>query len=323
MTTRACWGVCLIVAACGGSSAPAPIGARIGPALAAALDAAETVREPWRCAAGDLAQLKDEQLVQGKHTWRIAGHAMRLDGKGPVSIGVIADAGGATPPTLGALGRLRTQLATADLVISLGGMGTTQAELEATLGTLSERSPWPIVALAGDLESETAHHAAIAALRARGHAVFDGRLVRRLELPGATIATIPGAGAMARLVAASEGCGYTAADVAAVFTELTAAPGLRVVASSEAPRVMVNGEPAGERALTPGPPQQIDVVLYGPPGSAESPPRAGARDGAAIALTPGTSDASTRLPGPRHPPSAGLLTVTGNSWRWKPIVDPN
>jgi hypothetical protein len=300
-----------------------PIGARIGPALAAAFNAAETVREPWRCAAGDLALLKDEQLELGGHTWRLAGHAMLLDGKGAVTIGVIADAGGAAPATLAALGRLRTQLASADLVVSLGGMGTTQAELEATLGTLSERAPWPVVALAGDLESASQQAAAIAALRTRNHPVFDGRLVRRIELPGATIATIPGAGAMARLAAGGDGCGYTDADVAAVLADLTARPGLRVLASSEAPRVTLNGEPAGERALTPGAQQQLDVILHGPTGSAESAARAGGRNGDAITLTPGTCDATTRLPGPRHPPSAGLLTITGNAWRWRPVVDRN
>jgi hypothetical protein len=37
-------------------------------------------------------------------------------------------------------------------------------------------------------------------------------------------------------------------------------------------------------------------------------------------LTPGTSDATPRLPGPRGA-SVGVLVVHGDAWTWKPIVD--
>ncbi len=311
----------LAVVACKGSDVLAPVGARVGPSLSAALAAVETVRTPWRCASADLPAVATETLTIHEHSWKLADHAMVLDAKGPVTIGVVADAGGAAPATVAVLGRIRTQLATADLVITLGGMGATQPELEATLGALADRAPWPIVALAGDLEPASAQLAAIAALRARGHVVVDGRLVRRIEVPGASIATIPGAGTIARLVARGDGCGYSPQDVTEIFAELTARPGLRIIASAEAPRVTVDGDPAGDLALTPSAQQQIDLALYAPAGNPESPARTGGRDGAAIALTPGTCDATTRLPGPRHAPSAGLLTITGNTWRWKPVVD--
>ena len=216
---------------------------------------------------------------------------------------------------------LRGKLAKADLVIALGGMGASQAELEATLGALAEGAAWPVVALPGDLEPAGAQAAAIARLRARGGVVIDGRRARRIELPGATIATIPGAGAAARLAAGVEGCGYRAADAVAAFAELTKRDGLRIVASAEAPRIAVGGEPAGELALTAGPGHPIDVALHGPTAEAATPERAGGRDGAAIALTPGSSDATTRLPGPRHAPSAGLLVVGGGAWRWKPVAE--
>jgi len=309
--------------ACSGSASPVPIGSRIGPALAATLAAADQARAPWRCASADGPRLVDGELKLGEHTWKLAGDTVSLEGSGAIMIGVIADAGGSAPPTLAALGRLRTQLADADVVISLGGMGTTQPELEATLGTLADRAPWPLIAVPGDLESTTAQAAAIVALRARNQVVIDGRLARRIVVPGATIATVPGASAAVRLVAGADGCGYTPADVSTLFAELTTRPGLRIVASAEAPRVTLRGEPAGELALTPGALHEIDLSLHGPVTEAGSPARSGGRDGAAIALTPGTSDATTRLPGPRHAPSAGILTVNGNSWRWKPIVDAN
>ena len=174
-------------------------------------------------------------------------------------------------------------------MLTLGGMGASQAELEATLGALAEGAAWPIVALPGDLEPAGEQAAAIARLRAAGRAVIDGRLARRIELPGATIATIPGAGAAARLAAGAEGCGYRVADVAAALDELTKRDGLRILASAEAPRIEVGGEPAGELALTAGADRPIDVALHGPTAETATPERTGRRDGAATPLTPGSS----------------------------------
>ncbi|HEU0031729.1 MAG TPA: hypothetical protein VFQ53_13925 [Kofleriaceae bacterium] len=307
--------------ACGSSSTPTPIGTRVGPALSAALGAADTVRAPWRCAAADGPALADETLKAGEHSWQLAGHTMTLAGSGTISIGVVADAGGSAPATLAAIGRVRTQLEDVDLVLALGGMGSTKEELEATLGALAERATWPLVAIPGDLEPAGAHAAAVAALRARALVVIDGRLVRRIDLPGAHVAVVPGASSEKRLVAGDDGCGYAATDVGAMMVDLTSRPGLRILASAEAPRITVDGEPAGMLALTPGALQELDLVLHGPVTEAASAGRTGTRDGAAAPLSPGTLDATTRLPGPRHPASAGVLTISGNAWRWKPIAD--
>jgi hypothetical protein len=316
-------GAVAIAAACGGSS-PQPPGVQLAAAIAAAIEAAQAQRAPWRCAAPDGPKLAEETLAVGKREWKLAGGTMRLAGAdataGRIAIGVIADAGGAAPRTLAALGALRGKLAGADLVLALGGMGASQAELEATLGALAERAAWLVVALPGDLEPAGEQAAAIALLRGRGRVVVDGRLARRIELPGATIATIPGAGAAARLVAGAEGCGYRTSDVTAALGELTQREGLRILASAEAPRITVGGEPAGELALTAGPGGAIDLALHGPTAEAATPERAGRRDGSATALTPGSSDATTRLPGPGRAPSAGLLVIDGGAWRWKPIT---
>jgi hypothetical protein len=316
-------GAVVIAAACGGSS-PQPPGVQLAAAIKAAIEAAQTQRTPWRCAAPDGPKLAEETLAVGKREWKLAGDAMRLAGAdgaaGRIAIGVIADAGGAAPRTLAALGALRGKLAGADLVLALGGMGASQAELEATLGALADRAAWPVVALAGDLEPASEQAAAIARLRGRGSVVVDGRLAHRIELPGATIATIPGAGAAARLVAGAEGCSYRTSDVTAALGELTQREGLRILASAEAPRITVGGEPAGELALTAGPGGAIDLALHGPTAEAATPERAGRRDGAATALTPGSSDATTRLPGSARAPSAGLLVIDGGAWRWKPIA---
>ena len=50
----------------------------------------------------------------------------------------------------------------------------TQSELEATFGVLVKAAP--VIALPGDLEPVAAEAAAIAALRAKGSPVLDGRL---------------------------------------------------------------------------------------------------------------------------------------------------
>ncbi|HET7506137.1 MAG TPA: hypothetical protein VFK02_34190 [Kofleriaceae bacterium] len=312
--------------ACSGRTS-VPAGARVGPAIAAALAAADEVREPWRCAAPDGPGLADETLTAGAHRWQLGARAMKLAGPAPgeLAIGVIADAAGSAPETLAALGRLRARLAQVDLVLSLGGIGATRAELEAAFAVLADRAAWPLVALPGDLEPVADQTAAIATARRRGAAVIDGRLVGRIELPSATIALVPGAGAASRLVAGAEGCGYRAEDVAAAFAELTPRPGLRILASAEAPRDSGPGGPSGELGLTAGAGQQIDIALHGPAsgttGDAATPARAGNRDGAAVPLSPGSSDATPRLPGPRRTPTAGVLTLRGSAWSWKPIED--
>jgi hypothetical protein len=311
-----------VLAACSGRSS-APVGSRIAPALAAALAAADDAREPWRCGAPDGPSVTEETLAVGARTWLLGSGVMRLEAEGKIAIGVIADAAGSAPATLAALGRLRAGFEHVDLVLSLGGMGATRAELEAVFAALTDRATWPLVALPGDLEPAAAQVEAIAAARRRGSAVIDGRLVQRIELPVATIALLPGVGAASRLVAGGDGCSYRPEDVAAMFAALTPREGLRIVASADAPRHEIDGEPSGDRGIAAGAGQQIDVALHGPTGEAATPARNGHRDGSAAALTPGSSDAMPRLPGPRRSPTAGVLTVQGNAWSWKPIADVN
>ena len=303
----------LALGACGGA-APAPAGPRLGPAIAAVIAAADEVREPWRC-SGELEPPPPEQLASG---WALVGRTLTRAGKSrELVIGVVADAGGADPATIAALGRVRAKVAHAhaSLVLALGGMGTTEPELEATLGALA--GTWPVVALPGDLEGVTAEVAAIAALRARGTIVLDGRLVRWIESSGVAIATIPGAGSAARLVAGADGCAWRADEVTALYGELAARPGLRIAATAEAPREIVAGEATGELALAPGP--AIDLVVHAPTRPVPSPPRTGGRDGRRVALSPGTADAAPRVP-PTRGPSAGLLVIRGERWSWQPVT---
>jgi hypothetical protein len=308
------WGAC-------GAPPPASTAPRVGKVLAAMFEAAAGEMAPWRCAALDTPAVPAEVLATGNHRWKLEEHSLsRVGSDDELVIGVLADAAGSSPRTIAALGRLRARLdaASPDLVISLGGMGRTAAELEATLGALADRAPWPVIALAGDLEAMSEHARAVAALRQRGAAVVDARVVRWIAMPGATLGTIPGAGARERLVAAGDGCGWRPDDVVGLYAALTEKSGLRIVASAEAPRQIVDGEPAGELALSP--PSPVDIVLHGPLRAAPSRAASGGRDGGKLALSPGTADATTRLPA-GHVPSAGILVIRGGAWSWRPLLD--
>lgn len=318
-------GVALGALAACGSKPEEPRVPPLGRILAAVLVAADDTLAPWRCAAADTPGLADAELKAGEHTWKASGNTLSLaEGSGELVIGVVADAAGSDSRTIAALGRLRAAFDAAgtNLVLSLGGMGSTAAELEATLGTLGDRARWPIVALPGDLERESAHRSAIASLRKRGDLILDARQVRYVTTPTFTIGTLPGAGAVERLAAGTDGCAWTATDVSAVYTALTQKPGVRIVATAEAPRVTVDGEAAGELALVPPKPQPIELALHAPVRPEPTPAKSGGRDGRATLLTPGTSDATTRLPR-THRPAAGILTIRGTSWAWRPVVDAN
>ena len=184
------------------------------------------------------------------------------------------------------------------------GWARRSAELEATLGSLADERA-PVVALPGDLESRAELAEAVATLRAAGKLVVDGRLVPQIELPGATIARSPVRRRRAGWSPAPRAA-VTPADVAALFARVTARPELRILVATEAPRGIVGGEPVGERALVPGR-GAADRRGRARAGHPEpSPARTGQRTGAHVALTPGTSDATTRLPGPRtrRPPGS-------------------
>jgi hypothetical protein len=315
-----------LASACGDGDKPTtPSTPRLGRVFAALLAAADNTTAPWRCAALDVPPLRDEELATDGRTWKLSGHTVtRTDDDNDVVIGVVADAAGAAPRTIAALGRIRAALDAAkpDVVLTLGGMGASTDELVASLGTLSDHAAWPLVALPGDLEPMGAHLAAIATLRTRGDVVIDGRSARWIKLGGgATVATVPGAGASERLGAGAEGCAWTAADISKLMTELSAKSGARILASAEAPRQTIDGEAAGELALVTSKALPIDVVLHGPLTPQPTPAKSGGRDGTGVALSPGTADATSRLP-EAHRPSAGVLVVRGGgAWSWRPLVD--
>lgn len=277
-------------------------------------------RTPERCAAVDYPPLAKTTFTAGDARWTIADHRAvieRADLKSHnPTIAVIGDAGGAAKPTVAAISELASAIGSVDVIIALGGMAAREADLVAVLGPLAARAV--VVALPGDLESVAALRAAIAKLSTTTQHVLDGSALRRLDIGSLSLVMVAGARTSERLVAGAGGCIYDDAQVAALYQSIAGNAGLRVAATSEAPRMIADGDPVGELALVPAP-GAIDVVIHGPIVDPPTPARDGQRDGAATPVSPGICDATPRL-SPRHPPSAAVFTVTGTAWRWRPIV---
>lgn len=278
------WSWLVLVAACGSSEPPDTASTEVGRAVAAglvaAVERAAPIAEPFRCA--ELAAGAPSSVTEiGKR----AGRALALDGDrlriGPAEeggrtlvVGVVADARGATAATLAQLGRVRAEFERekVELVVSLGGMGTSEAELGEVLGALGRDASWVVWAIPGEREAIPAHRAAVASLAAAGYPVFDAARIRLVEVDGSVLASFPGAEEPGRLLAGAEGCVHRADDAAALAVRLAKQKGVRVWAGHSAPRqsgpeaddVALGGVHVGERALAAAlPAARADLVLHG------------------------------------------------------------
>jgi hypothetical protein len=239
----------LPLAGCCGEPEPADtISPELGDTLAAgaahAFAAAGPLREPYRCA--ELPAPTPQKVVVGRRTYAVAGDTLTVTPADHfLVLGVVADARGATAETGANLARVREGFdkEKVELVVSLGGMGTSAEELTRVYRALGA----PLLAIPGDRESIPAHRAALSALAAEGRAVFDGSRVKTVAIDGALIAALPGADAAGKLVAGADGCLHRPVDVTAVATRLAAHGGVRVWATHSAPRQ--RGAASGDLAL--------------------------------------------------------------------------
>jgi hypothetical protein len=164
---------------------------------------------------------------------RIAG------GDGPLVMGVIADLRGGDARSLErvAAARRAFERRAVELVVSLGGLGRTEAEIGAALRAVAERASWPVLAIPGDRESVADHRAAIGATTATGvAAVVDGSEVRLALFDGVAIITLPGVDDPRRLTAGAAGCVHAAPDLDALAALARTAPGPVVLATYAPPR---------------------------------------------------------------------------------------
>lgn len=177
---------------------------------------------PRRCAA--LAE--DEDLAA--RTLELSPSADEI------TLGVVADARGASEATLSGLRAARDafEIRGVDIVLALGGMARERGELEALYTILAEDAPWTTIASPGDRESLAAHRAAIVAVAGdRGASgagtggegapgMIDGSATRLVVAGPAAIATLPGAGHPSRAIAGEEGCVFDEADADALAAKL-------------------------------------------------------------------------------------------------------
>lgn len=287
----------------------------------------ERAGQAHRCAR--LAPLPDKTAAP---TTAVAGMTATLSGRsvritpasaGPVTVGVVTDARANTE-------HLRTiRSAFADrgvsLVVSLGGMGRTRAELETALSTLT--GPWYLLAVPGDWESLPVHRQVSADLVPAG--VIDGVTVRTLQIGAITLGTWPGVPNTRQAMAGADGCTFTATDTDDLPALFAQAQGPRVLVTHTPPRQTGPeatddtraGVNIGDRALARAVEDaQVAVVIHGLLATAPSEPTrpmtlanatpivlsAGAADGIADLTTHG-----------KWRPLALMITIDGDSVSWQ------
>ncbi len=220
------------------------LGDTLAAGAAHAFAASAALREPFRCSESPPPTA--QKVAVGRRTFAVAGDTLTVTPPDHMLVlGVLADARGATAGTEANLARVRAAFdkEKVELVISLGGMGTSEAELTRVFRAVGT----PLWAIPGDRESIPAHRAALAALAKEGQPVFDGSRVKAVAIDGALIAALPGAASSGQLMAGADGCVYRPVDVTAVAARLAAGSGMRVWASHAAPRQ--SGPAAGDLAL--------------------------------------------------------------------------
>jgi hypothetical protein len=215
----------------------------VGRAAMRGLAEAPRARRPFRCAAR--TPTAPGKVVTRGRTWRGDGGRLVGGGRGGrLVLGVVADARGATTETLANLERVTAEFRRAgvDVVVALGGLGTTREEIATVLEALAgERREWLVLALPGDREPVWAFEEALAALAERGVPVVDGARLGVLVADGVAVAALPGLDLdddlrAHGLTAGADGCGRTDEDADAVARRLAAERGPRVLASYAPPR---------------------------------------------------------------------------------------
>lgn len=241
----------------------------------------------------------------------------------PLILGVVADARGVIQhlPTI----RDQFERRGVTLVVSLGGMGRTRAQIEAALSALT--GPWFLLASPGDWESLADHRAAVRALAPRG--VLDGTAVRVLGVDGHTLATWPGAPSAGRTVAGEDGCAFIERDTERLPELFSDASGVRLLASHTPPRQAGPGATdntragvnIGDRALARASARAgVAVLIHGLLARERKPPEAPIPTSSSnpVILAAGAADGIIDLTTVgKWPPLAAVITIEAGSVTWE------
>ena len=248
----------LALGACSDSAAERAkkAGDQLAAALVNALEASSDNATPRLCAAWPpKASRSPVRFDLGGATAEVRGETLSIEGK-RAALAAVADARSSAQAAARARQLAVTfREARVRVVVALGGMGRNQAELIAALEPLVDRS-WALVAMPGDREAIPALRGAIAELGRGGRPVFDGSVIRVIDLGGMRAVTLPGISSEAALAAGSEGCLHRAADAVEAAAHLAAHDGPRLLLSYAAPRQrgergsdLADGVHAGEPEL--------------------------------------------------------------------------
>ena len=334
------------------SEAARAAGGALAGGLIHAVAASASLREPFRCAEADSLEPAPAAAggpldagSAGGRPLTLAADELRIGPRSRAArdrslvLGVVADSRGATEATMAQLAEVRRAFTDArvELVITLGGMGTSEGELRAVLGALAAEAPWPVWAIPGDREALPAHRAVVGGLRAAGLPVFDGARTRLVSADGVMLAGFPGVERPGQLLAGPDGCVHRADDAAALAARLAAHRGPRIWAGHAPPRqrgpaagdLALGGVHVGERLLVPAVESaRAHLVLHGLVDQAAlGSPRGQARfvDGApAVVLGAGPVEA-VPISGPSGPVLGGaalVVTVSERTIAWRRVQLP-
>ncbi|MCP4444388.1 MAG: hypothetical protein GY811_03465 [Myxococcales bacterium] len=195
-------------------------GARLAVALSDHVLVTSELVAPHRCARfqADLAP----PTIDGVGWDATTGTLVMASQSKRAKLATISDARVDKYDATGSLERLRSSLNAEkiDVLISLGGLATTEATLESILGALTENSNYLVWALPGDRESLVAHRRAVSKLARSGARILDASHYRKATLGQLQLITMPGISKVANLVTGVAGCTHTEADVTALVAQL-------------------------------------------------------------------------------------------------------
>jgi hypothetical protein len=315
--------------ACG--DAPPPTdgkveGGQLATSLIQHLNSSLQLVAPFRCARiqNDRATplLSGMKVTMRKATLEVESLAQ----KKTLTIAAVADARGSDEATLQGLAFLRDAFISekVDLVISLGGHGTSKDDIYAVLSAISVDAPYLTLAIPGDRESVPGHREAVSELAKAGAKIIDGAQYRVLSLGTLNLATMPGIAMSANLIANHEGCLHTLEDSQELLRYLESEDVDFLLASYAPARqdsrpatdLGAGGIHVGEQELAPlSQSKALRLRIHGMVAQPEAP------QSGKLRLGPGASSLASGSLDPLDGSSSALvISITGQRLDWKRIV---
>ncbi|MBW2702214.1 MAG: hypothetical protein JRF33_15455 [Deltaproteobacteria bacterium] len=190
---------------------------------------------------GDGASIKAQEMKLGKRRFRFDGHklsALDADSDGKLILGILGAVKDYAPSTREALDHYMRQFEKAgvDALLLLGDIASTESEMTQIMLHCAQK-PWPVLALIGNTEGRTAFNRAVLAALKVAPNLVNMDLVRRVDLGGARLVSLPGYSDRS-FVHGSSGCTYKPRDVKALDSWVAGGSGPVVLLS--------HGPPAGK-----------------------------------------------------------------------------